>query len=264
MLCDLGMKDRIVGVSRFCKDNVEAVKDKGKGKAGQTPIPQVGGYHDPNFESILRLRPDLTLILTEHEKSMPGLKILGIPTLVLCHQNVSGCIESIRSIGAACGEEQAGNRMADKMQSRLDRIRRKTAGCKRPRVMICIDRTKTPSRLADICIAGSDGYYSEMIDCAGGVNVYQKGKVRYPTVSSEVIMRLNPEVVVDLVDGLSSSKSTTESTLRDWQQLSGVSAVKERRVFAFEKSATVPGLKIVKTIEDLARVLHPEIAWDEP
>jgi iron complex transport system substrate-binding protein len=262
MLCDLGMKDRIVGVSRFCKDNVEAVKDKDK--AGQTPILQVGGFHDPNFESILRLRPDLTLILTEHEKSMPGLKILGIPTLVLCHQNVSGCIESIRSIGAACGEEQAGNRMADKMQSRLDRIRRKTAGCKRPRVMVCIERTKTPGRLADVYIAGSDGYYSEMIDCAGGVNVYQKGKVRYPTVSSEVIMRLDPEVVVDLVDGLSSSKSTTESTLRDWQQLSGVSAVKERRVFAFEKSATVPGLKIVKTIEDLARVLHPEIAWDEP
>jgi hypothetical protein len=26
----------------------------------------------------------------------------------------------------------------------------------------------------------------------------------------------------------------------------------------------VPGTKIIKTIEDLARVLHPEISWDEP
>jgi iron complex transport system substrate-binding protein len=260
MLCDLGLKDRIVGVSRYCKTNVEEVMDR----RDRPQIPQVGGFLDPDFEAILRVKPDLVLLLTEHEKSMPGLKLLGLKTQVVCHQNVKGCIESIRLIGEACGEGRQGNEMADEMQSRLDRLRRKTAGCKRPRVMFCIDRTKIPGRLADVYIAGRDDYFSTMIDCAGGQNVYSWGNVRNPVVSPEGILHLNPEVIIDLVDGLNQKNDTAKSSLADWQQLRGVSAVKEHRVYAFEKSATVPGMKIIKTTEDLARVLHPEISWDQP
>jgi iron complex transport system substrate-binding protein len=254
-LCDLGLQDRIVGVSRYCLMNhIPEVAGK----------PQVGGYLDPNFESILHLKPDLVVLLTEHEKSMPGLRLLGLNTLVVCHQNVTGCIASIRAIGAACGERRLGNQLADDLQTRLDRVRRKTAGCERPRVMFCIERTKIPGRLADVYIAGHDEYYSEMIDCAGGQNAYARANVRYPTVSPEGILHLNPEVIIDLVDGLNQTNNSTESTLADWRQLGGVSAVKAHRIYAFDKSATVPGMKIIKTIEDLARVLHPEISWDKP
>jgi iron complex transport system substrate-binding protein len=260
-LCDLGLQDRIVGVSRYCLMNhIPEVADR----------PQVGGFLDPNFESILALKPDLVLLLTEHEKSMPGLNILGLRTLVVCHQNVSGCIDSIRAIGEACGESRLGNEVADRMQSRLDRLRRKTADCKRPRVMFCIERTKIPGRLADVYIAGCDDYYSEMIACAGGENVYSRGKIRYPTMSPEGILHLNPDVIVDLVDGLNQKSAVpnktddSQSTLADWRQLTGVAAVKEHRIYCFDRSATVPGTRIIKTIEDLARVLHPEISWDEP
>ncbi|MCC6126524.1 MAG: ABC transporter substrate-binding protein [Pirellulales bacterium] len=255
ILCDLKLEDRIVGVSRYCLMNhIPQVAGK----------PQVGGFLDPNLETILRLKPDLVLILTEHEKAMPGLRQLGLHTLAVCHQNVKGCIESIRAIGAACGEEALGNCLAGDMQARLDRVRRKTAGCPRPRVLFCIERTMIPGRLADVYIAGRDDYYSEMIDCAGGQNAYARGTVRYPTVSPEVILHLDPEVVVDLVDGLNQREATSAGTLADWLQLAGVAAVKQRRVYAFDKSATVPGTKIAETIEELARILHPEISWDEP
>lgn len=260
MLCDLGLRDRIVGVSRYCKQNVEEVKDR----PGRPNVPQVGGFLDPDFEAIVRVKPDLVLLLTEHEKSMPGLKTLGMNIRAVCHQNVAGCIESLRIIGEACGESRRGNEMADEMQSRLDRLRRKTAGCKRPRVLFCIERTKTPGRLADMYIAGHDDYYSVMIDCAGGQNAYTHGLLRYANVSHEALLRIDPEVIVDLVDGLNRKESDGESTLDDWRQLASVSAVKERRVYSFEKSATVPGMKIVETTERLARLLHPEIAWDEP
>jgi iron complex transport system substrate-binding protein len=254
-LCDLGLKDRIVGVSRYCLMNhIPEVAGK----------PQVGGFLDPNFETIIKLKPDLVLLLTEHEKSMPGLRKLGLNTLAVCHQNVTGCIASIRAIGAACGEERLGNQLADDLQSRLDRIRRKTAGCERPRVMVCIERTKIPGRLADVYIAGRDDYYSEMIDCAGGRNVYDRANIRYPTVSPEGIMHLNPDVIIDLVDGLDQTADKSASTLADWRQLAGVGAVKANRVYAFDKSATVPGMRIIGTIEELARVLHPEIEWDKP
>jgi len=115
-----------------------------------------------------------------------------------------------------------------------------------------------------VYIAGHDDYYSEMLDCAGGQNAYAGTTIRYPTVSPEAVMHINPEVIIDLVDGLNQTKDSSESTLSDWQQLAGVAAVKSRRVYAFDKSATVPGTKIIKTIEDLARVLHPEIAWNAP
>jgi iron complex transport system substrate-binding protein len=255
-LCALGLEDRLVGVSRFCKYPPKV-----------TELPKVGGFFDPNFEAIVALKPDLVVMLQEHERCVPGYQKLGLKTVVLCHKTVEGIIESITTLGRLCGVEDRAEQITDDIQSRLKRIREKTAGGKRPKVMIAIDRVQGSGGLIDVYIAGADGFFDKIIELAGGKNVYQGKTVSFPVVSAEGIMRLNPDVIIDLVSGLDTSETRRQqklaankdgSILSDWEGLADVEAVKNHRVYAFDRDyATVPGPRFILFVEDLAEVLHP-------
>jgi iron complex transport system substrate-binding protein len=248
----LALGDRVVGVTRYCKYPAEV----------QT-LPKVGGFLDPNFEAIVALKPDLVIILQEHERSLPGFQKLGLKTQVLCHKTIEGIIDSLRQIPRVCGLEIQGPNIADSIQTRLDRIRKKTACLNRPRVMIAIDRIQGAGGLVDVYIAGQDGFFDKMIELAGGENVYRQGAASFPVVSAEGIMYMNPEVIIDLVSGLNQEDFQAERVLADWNCLPQVAAVKQRRVYAFNRDyATVPGPRFIKFVEDLARLLHPEIDFN--
>jgi len=249
----LGLSDRLVGVTRYCKYPAEVQK-----------LPKVGGFLDPNFEAIISLRPDLVLVLEEHARSMPGFQKLGLKTKVVCHKNIEGIIDSLRSIAGICEVEDRGRQAADDIQSRLERIRKKTAQAKRPRVMIAIDRIRGSGGLVDVYIAGADGFFDKMVELAGGENVYRQGTASFPVVSTEGIMRMNPDVIVDLVSGLDEGHIQSQRGMADWQGLAGVEAVKRHRVYAINRDyATVPGPRFIRFVEDLARLLHPEMDWND-
>jgi len=248
----LGLSDRLIGVTRYCQYPSEV-----------RTLPKVGGFLDPNFEAIIALRPDLVILLEEHKRSLPGFQKLALETKVVCHKTIKGVIDSLHSIASICGEEARGRKMADDIQSRLDRIGEKTARAKRPKVMIAVDRIQGSGGLVDVYIAGADDYFDTMIELAGGENVYRQGSIRFPVVSTEGVMRMNPDVIVDLVSGLDQNHFQSEGNLADWQSLANVEAVKQHRVYAFNRDyATVPGPRFIRFVEDLARLLHPEIDWN--
>ena len=247
----LGLSDRLIGVTRYCTYPAKV-----------RTLPKVGGFLDPNFEALVSLRPDLVIILEEQEQSLPGFQKLSLKTKVVCHKTIKGVIDSLRSIASICGVETRGRKIADDIQSRLDRIGEKTAHGKRPRVLIAIDRIHGSGGLVDVYIAGADEYFDKMIELAGGENVYRQGSVRFPVVSTEGVMRMNPDVIVDLVSGVDLEHFQSDNTLADWKELANVEAVKQRRVYAINRDySIVPGPRFIKFVEDLARLLHPEIDW---
>jgi iron complex transport system substrate-binding protein len=247
----VGLGDRLVGVTRYCKYPPQVQS-----------LPKVGGLLDPNFEAIVAIKPDLVIILEEQEQSLPGFQKLGLETRVVCHKTIDGIIESLQTIPGFCGVPDQGREIAENIKSRLKRIGEKTAQAKRPKVMIAVDRLQGTSGIVDVYIAGHDGYFDKMIELAGGENVYREGIVRFPVVSTEGIMRMNPDVVIDLVSGLDQEHYPPEHILADWHSLGDVKAVKQRRVYGFDRDyATVPGPRFIRFVEDLARLLHPEIDW---
>src|SRR3990172_5373816 len=151
----LGLGDHVVGGTRYCEYPPE-VKDK----------VQIGGYFDPNFEAILALKPDLVVMLEEHEQSLPGFEKLKLETLVVSHQTIEGIIESFRTIGRVCGKGPEGRRMAYDYENRLGRIHDKTRLLPRPRVLFALDRTFGRGHLVDVYIVGADGYFDRIIELA--------------------------------------------------------------------------------------------------
>jgi iron complex transport system substrate-binding protein len=248
----LGLGDRVVGATRYCEYPPDA-KNK---------VP-VGGYYDPNFEAIVALRPDLVILLEEHEPLLPAFQRLKLETLTVSNQTVEGIIESFRTIGRVCGRGPEGRRMARQYEERLERIRQKTRLLPRPRVLIALDRTHGRGHLADVYVVGADRYFDRIIELAGGTNAYADRGVGYPVITPEGILWLNPDVIVDLLPKNLLDEVDRKSVVADWNELARVEAVKNRRVLLFDQDyASVPGPRFMYLVEDLARALHPKRKWD--
>jgi len=253
ILFQLGLGDRVVGVSRFCKYPPEARNR-----------PRVGGLFDPNMEAILALRPDLVIMPRPRDNSAPGFNKLGLATLMVEHRDPENILESIGVIGRACGVEKTASALVDELCARCARVREKTARLPRPRVLISVSRTAGSGRLEGVYAAGNSAYFNPIIDWAGGWNVLGHTAQAYPIVSREAILKTNPEVIVDLVNVSNTPNCSVKACRRDWDQLSQVDAVAEDRVYVLtEDYAPVPGPRFILLVEKLARLLHPEVDWNK-
>jgi len=247
----LGLGERVVGVTRFCRYPAEARE--------KAPI---GGYLNPNFEAIVALRPDLVVMLEDNGNTRPAFAKLGLPTLVVCHKSVDGILESIAAIGRTCKAERKAGEILGDVRSRMDRIRRKTQRLPPRRVLIAVDRTFTAGRLEDIFIVGNDGHLDRIMHLAGGQNACRQTAARFPVVSSEGILRIDPEVIIDIVPESTAASLGNEAILADWQQVAGVEAVRNARVYVVaDDRASIPGPGFIRTIECFARLIHPEADW---
>lgn len=243
ILFELGLGSRVVGISRFCNY-----------PAATAAIPRVGGVIDPNIEAILILKPDLFIQLQGNNSISPALQRLGIDTLSVDHKTISGILQSIPTTGRACGAELAADAMAADLQARIDRIRGKTAGRRRPKVLLSVMRNFGSGRLEDIYVAGNDGYFDEMIDIAGGKNIFGDVNVRYPVVSAESIIKADPEIIIDILPGMDDDDA--RSAAADWQKLGTIKAAAHGKVYCLHASfASVPGPRFVLLLEKMAGLL---------
>lgn len=250
ILFALGLGERVVGVTRFCDYPPEALE-----KA------EIGGYIDPNYEAILDLKPDLVILREEHEEARRKLVQFKIRTLIVDHQTIPGILDSIPAIGAACGEGERADAFVLDLKGRAERIREKTRSLPRPRTLVCVERTVGDGSIGNVYIAGKEDFYDLMIEWAGGINAYPGGSVKYPVVSAEGILEMNPDVIIDVSVDMGRKVGLDErAMLEEWNSLPRVEAVKNGRVHVIgEDSVLIPGPRFVETLEKIAGVLHPKL-----
>ncbi|MFC1538800.1 ABC transporter substrate-binding protein [Candidatus Latescibacterota bacterium] len=245
----LGLGDRVVGVTRFCKYPEEALK-----------IEKVGGLIDPNYEAIVLLKPDLVFLLPEHENVQKYLAELGLKTVIVHNRVIEEILGTITKMGEICSVEDKAHELVSELESKMNAIRNKTLDAGRPRVMISVGRSFGAGKLNEVTISGKNSFYDELITYAGGINVYEKHDISFPVVSKEGILYLNPEIIIEMIP---STEVSEDMIIKEWESVADVDAVKNKRVYAFKQDyAIIPGPRFILFLEDLARTLHPEINWD--
>ena len=250
----LDLADKVAGVTRYCDFPPEA-----KAK------PQVGGFLDPNYEAIVTLEPDLAILLTIHDEADARLKDLGINTLVVEHRTLDGILASFRLIGEACGAPDAAEALVAGCDRRMERVRSNTADLERPRVLISSARELGSGRIGTVYAAGKGQWYDNLIEAAGGTNVFDDGSAQFPAISAEGLLRLDPDVVIEMAPDLADATYTREDILAEWATLPDMTAVKTGRVYILGGDyVPVPGPRFVQTLEDMAKVLHPGVDWSAP
>jgi iron complex transport system substrate-binding protein len=100
-----------------------------------------------------------------------------------------------------------------------------------------------------------------MIRRGGGQNAYT-GSVAFPAVSSESIISMNPEVIIDIVPA-EKNPIDPNVIIKQWKNLGQIDAVKKDRIYVFNDDfMTIPGPRVVLALEKIAHAIKTELRPD--
>ena len=243
----LGLGERVVGVTDFCDYPPEALTKS-----------KIGGYYDLNYEAILALSPDLMVCLPEHHEHLESLDQLDLEHMTVNHRRVTTVLESLIALGKTGDASDRARILVQKIRRRMATVQNRVIDEKRPRVLVCVGRNMGSATIDNVYIAGRGGFYDEMITLAGGTNAYQDD-LAFPMVTGEGLLRLQPEIIIDMVADLSEKGLSEAAVLKQWDSLVDLQAVRDKQVFLFtEDFVVVPGPRFVQILEKMAMVIHPE------
>jgi iron complex transport system substrate-binding protein len=248
ILYALGLGDRVVGVTRFCRYPPEAQAK-----------PKIGDYINPNLEAIASLQPDLVIIQTNPVRLRERLNVLHLRSLEVDQQNLQAIYNSIRVIAQATGTGKEASVLIASMERKLKEIGTRSATAPRARVMFVVGRA--PGRLDGLIVAGNASYLNQILAVAGGENIFADAVASYPQVSLEEVIARNPEVIIDIGDmgdADSANAARKQSIVALWQRAATVKAVKDRHVYPVAADIfVVPGPRAVNAAQEVFALLHP-------
>ena len=117
---------------------------------------------------------------------------------------------------------------------------------------------RQPGTLQGVYAAGGVGFLHEMLELAGGANVFDDVKRESVQPSSETLLARAPEVLLEL-RARAPAGDYPSGDLAVWDTLASIPAVRTRRVYSVVGDyVVVAGPRLAEGAEAIARVLHPE------
>lgn len=247
MLYAIGAGNKLVAVSSYDTFPPEVKR-----------LPNVGALLDPNVERILSLRPDLVIVYGSQVDLKQQLARAGIAVFDYRHAGLADVTSTIRDLGDRTGDGARAHDVAARIEQGLRDIRARVQGRPRPRTLVVFGRERLALR--GLYASGAVGFLDDMLDVAGGVNVFDDVKLQAVQASTEQILAKRPEVILEVRAANSAFPSGDRvSELNVWKVLAAVPAVRNQRVhFLFDDRIVIPGPRVVEGTTELARALHPE------
>jgi iron complex transport system substrate-binding protein len=247
MLFAIGAGPQVVGVSNYDHFPPEVES-----------LPKIGALINPDTERILSLRPDLVVVYGSQNDVEARFKKAGIQTFNYRHGStdaILGTFETITALGAATGHEAQAREVVVRITTGLDTVRARVAGLDRPRTMLVIGRQ--PGTLQGIYVQGGSGFLNELLEVAGGQNVFEDVKRESVQPSSETLLRRAPAVLLELRAN-EPAGNYPGGDLEVWNTLASIPAVRDRQVHALVGDhIVVAGPRLADGAETIARALHP-------
>ena len=154
-------------------------------------LPSIGGGLTPSLELIASLQPDLVIAWEEagSARIRPRLESLGVPVYADQTRDTAGIYSSIERLGRLLGLDAAADSVAVSIRRELELVRESVRALRRPPVVYLVS--------LDPPMAASSGLYiGEMIEVAGGRNVFADLAEPSPQISLEEIVRRQPEIIL--------------------------------------------------------------------
>jgi ABC-type Fe3+-hydroxamate transport system substrate-binding protein len=176
LLYDLGIGERVVGITKFCVHPEEWFRNKTR----------IGGTKTIHAERIHELQPDL-IIANKEENEQSQIEALSqqYPVWVSDIQTLPDALRMIQEVGALVNESDAAQQMACEIGDGIAAIQQ-AAVPKRVAYMIWYNPWMS---------VGHDTFISHMIHAMGWSNVLE-GMSRYPEVTIAQLKELQPELIL--------------------------------------------------------------------
>jgi iron complex transport system substrate-binding protein len=227
MLFSLGAGEKIVGVTTFCDFPAPAKQ-----------ITKVGDFSHPSIERIVGLKPDLVIVNLPEQKRVKGeLEKLGINIFVSSPNSLADIYGEIATIGKMLGQDRQADSLIAYMQSNLQITPREN------RTRVFVEISPRP-----IITIGAATFLNDLIERAGGVNIFRDLDKDYPVVNQEAVISRNPEIIIVL-----HPQDITGRT--GWQK---IQAIEHSRVYTDLNPDHLmrPGPRLVLGYQQLKRIIN--------
>ncbi|MGH7508628.1 MAG: ABC transporter substrate-binding protein [Gemmatimonadales bacterium] len=204
LLFAIGAGSAVVGRTSYC-DYPAAAGD----------VPDVGDGIRPNIEAVLARSPDLVVLYNSGQNAAVAgrLSELGIAALRVNTDDLSSVPRVAGILGRLTGRERAADSLAAVFDTALTSATRSRAAG-RPRVLLLVWE-QPPMTI------GRGSFLNELLERAGGQNLFADVAASSGVVSIEAVAARNPDLIFITADGPSAFAGRPE-----WQV---VPAVRERR-----------------------------------
>lgn len=237
----LGLEDKLVAVDHT-SDHPAALDDLN--------LTRINTFPAVDQEAILALNPDLILAadiiaITDIE----ALSTQGLPVLVLGPNTLDGILEDILLVGLVTDALAEAEQLVDDLQARIDAVMAATAAvAERPLVYL---------EFFPFWTFGPGSFGHDLIVMAGGRNVGASLTSPFGEVSSEFVVAANPDVIVYT---LGPFTATTPEDIEGRVGWDTIAAVMEGEIHDVDDNEVArAGPRMVNALEDLARILHPDL-----
>lgn len=246
ILFSIGLEDKIVGVPIY--DNyspeIQAAIDSGD-------ITTIGDFQTISIESVVAQDPDLILSKGGFQLETANKFIeLDKTVVIVTHNGFTGYLDDISLIGEVTGNDQQATNLVVEIEAEAQAIADKVSGLERPAVYV---------EYGSMNSFGADSVVNELVTLAGGENVFADYEGQYLSTSTEVILNVNPDIIIISEGVMSSYYGCTPEEIKSRESWDLVNAVINNDVYEVDENLiTVAGPNIVDGIEQLAQIFHPE------
>ena len=223
-------------------------------KAGN--MTSIGDFTAPNLEVITALDPDLILASSGVQAESVGtLRDLGYKVLVLDPTSVDGILNDIELVGNATGNRAEATALVNEINSRITAIENTVANAAKPKVYYEVYYESTSS-----WTIGAKAWQSELIEIAGGTNIFGDQQIDYYQYQVEALIDRNPDVIILPGEGMGSGAAATFDAVKSRPGWDTTNAVQNNRLYQIDSNIIErAGPRIADAIEQLAAFFHPEL-----
>lgn len=232
--------DKLIGGTRYDRFPQELAQRMKNGE-----IRVVGGGFDPNIEMIAQMKPDVVFANgPSQERVVRPLRELGIPVVSLNPKTLEGIERNYLFLGKLLGHEEKAQALVAQMRASLRKLRKRTERRQKKRVFIqtWADPILTP---------GKGSLTNELLEAAGGENIFFDLPFDSGQVSLEAIIQRDPEVIIFL-DGLESFAKKALSQ----PQWKGIKAVQKEHICFLDGAFLRPTIRYLDGIQKLHDCLY--------
>lgn len=264
ILYALGLQDKIVGWTQYCNYPPEVQEVPGWVKYDEyqfisvadelkKKIPVVSSFVEINYELIDSLKP--TLIFSSHEmqrEMAEKLRAKGYRVMHFEPLTLDEVFDMMEKIGEATGTLNRAKILTAQYRNEIEEIRAITS--KLPRVAVYFEINHMgPYGL------GSGSPMDQMIEIAGGRNIFEDIKGEAFRVDLQEVIERNPDIILTpLWPDAGREEVTTVYEIQNRPGFNTIKAVLNDRVYHYDSSLLKrPGPRSVQAIKKLAYLFHP-------
>ena len=231
-------------------DRVIACEDSTDKPAAAADLPRLGPDLGPDLDRVADLGPDLvvsSLTVPGMERIVTGLRARGVRQVVTAPRTLADILDDVRRVGAHLGLVERAATVVAGLQSEIEALR-----ARRPAVPARVYLEWWPRPMF---APGRDSYAHELIELAGGVNVFGDRPGASVQIEVDELVAASPDVCFVSWCGVAEAKLDPGNLIAR-AGLQDLPAARQGRVYALDEALSGrPGPNVFEAARRMADVI---------